>query len=66
MLAQRRACRTYRQIAEMLKVAPSTIILLLRRAGPHQLAALVQAASANRYKYAAPGQLLQLNIKKLA
>ena len=66
VLEQRRARQTYRQIAEQLSVAPSTVARLLRRAGLHRLAELEPAAPHNRYEYAAPGQLLQLDIKKLA
>ena len=66
VLEQRRARRTYRQIAAQLPVAPSTIARLLRRAGLHRLADLAPAPPENRYEYAEPGQLLHLDIKKLA
>ena len=66
VLEQRRARQTYRQIAEQLSVAPSTVARLLRRAGLHRLAELEPAAPHNRYEYAAPGQLRHLDIKKLA
>lgn len=66
VLEQRRSRQTYRQIAEHLWVAPSTIARLLRRAGLHRLAELEPAPPENRYEYAAPGQLLHLDIKKLA
>ena len=66
VLEQRRARQTYRQIAKQLSVAPSTVARLLRRAGLHRLAELEPAAPHNRYEYAAPGQLLHLDIKKLA
>lgn len=66
VLAQRRTRHTYRQIAGQLPVAPSTIARLLRRAGLHRLAELAPAAPENRYEYPAPGQLLHLDIKKLA
>lgn len=66
VLEQRRSRQTYRQIAQRLAVAPSTIARLLRRAGLHRLADLEPAAPENRYEYAAPGQLLHLDIKKLA
>ena len=66
VLEQRRARQTYRQIAEQLSVATSTVARLLRRAGLHRLAELEPAAPHNRYEYAAPGQLLHLDIKKLA
>ena len=66
VLEQRRSRQTYRQIAWQLPVAPSTIARLLRRAGLHRLADLEPAAPENRYEYPAPGQLLHLDIKKLA
>ena len=66
VIAQRRARHTYRQIAQQLPVAPSTIARLLRRAGLHRLAELEPALPHNRYEYAQPGQLLHLDIKKLA
>ena len=66
VLERRRSRQTYRQIAGDLPVAPSTIARLLRRAGLHRLADLEPAAPENRYEYAAPGQLLHLDIKKLA
>ncbi|MCW0404763.1 hypothetical protein NB689_000236 [Xanthomonas sacchari] len=66
LLEQRRCRQTYRQIAGQLPVAPSTIARLLRRAGLHRLAELEPALPDNRYEYAQPGQLLHLDIKKLA
>ncbi|MRH02490.1 IS481 family transposase [Xanthomonas sontii] len=66
VIALRRSRHTYRQIAEQLPVAPSTIARLLRRAGLHRLAELEPALPDNRYEYAQPGQLLHLDIKKLA
>jgi len=66
VLEQRRSRQTYRQIAEQLPVAPSTIARLLRRAGLHRLADLEPAAPENRYEHALPGQLLHLDIKRLA
>ncbi|NIJ72582.1 hypothetical protein FHR66_001799 [Xanthomonas sp. F4] len=66
ILEQRRCRQTYRQIAGQLPVAPSTIARLLRRAGLHRLAELEPAPPHNRYEYAQPGQLLHLDIKKLA
>jgi transposase InsO family protein len=66
VMERRRARQTYRQIAGQLPVAPSTIARLLRRAGLHRLADLEPAAPENRYEYAQPGQLLHLDIKKLA
>ncbi|AKC78177.1 integrase [Xanthomonas arboricola] len=65
VLEQRRSRQTYRQIAQRLCVAPSTVARLLRRAGLHRLAELAPAPPDNRYEYASPGQLLHLDIKKL-
>lgn len=66
VLECRRARLTYRQIAQQLPVAPSTIARLLQRAGLHRLAELEPMLPLNRYEYARPGQLLHLDIKKLA
>lgn len=66
VIEQRCARQTYRQIAQQLPVAPSTIARLLRRAGLHRLAELEPAPPEKRYEYEAPGQLLHLDIKKLA
>lgn len=66
VLEQRRSRQTYRQIAEQLRVAPSTVARLLRRAGLHRLAELEPALPENRYEHAQPGDLLHLDIKKLA
>ncbi|KRE89422.1 integrase [Frateuria sp. Soil773] len=66
VMEKRRARQSYRQIAGQLPVAPSTIARLLRRAGLHRLADLEPALPENRYEYAQPGQLLHLDIKKLA
>src|SRR5690606_1014673 len=65
VVEQRRSRPPYRQIAEPLSVAPSTIPRLLRRTGLPRLAELEPAAPETRYDYAAPGQLLHLDIKKL-
>lgn len=66
VIEQRRARRTYQQIAKELGVAPSTTARLLRRAGLHRLADLEPARPDNRYEWEQPGQLLHLDIKKLA
>lgn len=58
VIEHRRSRQTYRQIAQQLPVAPSTIARLLRRAGLHRLADLEPALPENRYEYAQPGQLL--------
>lgn len=66
VLEQRRSRQTYRQIADQLSVAPSTVARLLRRAGLHRLADLEPALPENRYEHPAPGDLLHLDVKKLA
>src|SRR5690606_12309688 len=66
VLEQRRSRQTYRQIAAQLSVAPSTVARLLRRAGLHRLAELEPALRENRYEHPQPGDLLHLDIKKLA
>lgn len=66
VLEQRRSRQTYRQIAGELAVAPSTVARLLRRAGLHRLAELEPALPQNRYEHPRPGDLLHLDIKKLA
>ena len=66
VLDRRRSRQTYRQIAEQLAVAPSTVARLLCRAGLHRLADLEPAAPENRYEHPEPGDLLHLDVKKLA
>ena len=66
VLERRRARQSYHQIAQQLPVAPSTVARLLRRAGLHRLAELEPARPENRYEHPQPGDLLQLDIKKLA
>lgn len=56
---------TYRQIAAELQLAASTVGRLLRRAGLNRLSELEPRPAARRYQYAAPGDLLHLDIKKL-
>ena len=61
----RRARHTYRSIADVSKLVPSTVGRLLQRAGLNRLAALEPAAPIQRYEHEAPGDLLHLDIKKL-
>lgn len=65
VVSLRRQRQTYRQIAQALPVAPSTIARLMRRAGLHRLAELEPARPDNRYEYPQPGDLLHLDVKKL-
>ena len=66
VLERRRSRQIYRHIAQDLAVPPSTIARLLRRAGLHRLAELEPARPDNRYEHARAGDLLHLDIKKLA
>lgn len=65
LVEQRRARRTYRQIADDLGLAVSTVARRLRQLGLHRLAELEPAPPVLRYEYAKPGDLLHLDIKKL-
>ncbi len=63
LVEQRRARKTYRQIADDLGLAVSTVARCLRRLGLHRLAELEPAPPVLRYEYANPGDLLHLDIK---
>lgn len=65
VLEQRRQRKTYRQIANTVPVALSSIARWVRKAGLHRLGELTPARPANRYEYGQPGDLLHLDIKKL-
>jgi len=65
LIELRRSRKTYRQIAQMLGLAVSTVARHLKRAGFHRLAELEPAPAVERYEYANPGDLLHLDIKKL-
>ena len=54
------------QIARTVGVSPATVSRVLRRAGLHRLDALEPAPPVRRYERAHPGELLHLDIKKLA
>lgn len=62
---RRRRRQTYRQIALRLGLGQSTVARILKRAGLNRLAYLDPPKPANRYEYAAPGDMLHLDIKKL-
>ena len=64
-MEQRRARRTYRDIAIELGLARSTVGRLLQRAGLNRLARLEPAAPIRRYEHPAPGDMLHLDIKRL-
>ncbi|MNP05564.1 IS2 transposase TnpB [compost metagenome] len=65
LIELRRSRKTYRQIAQLLGLAVSTIARHLKQAGFHRLAELEPAPPVERYEYANPGDLLHLDIKKL-
>lgn len=65
VIERRRRRQTYRQIALRLGLGQSTVARILKRAGLNRLANLDPPKPANRYEYAAPGDLLHLDIKKL-
>ena len=54
------------QMARTVGVSPATVSQVLRRAGLHRLDALEPAPPVRRYERAHPGELLHLDIKKLA
>ncbi|WP_322982158.1 IS481 family transposase, partial [Pseudomonas sp. C11] len=65
LIELRRFRKTYRQIAQILGLAVSTVARRLKQAGFHRLAELEPAPVVVRYEYANPGDLLHLDIKKL-
>lgn len=65
LIELRRSRKTYRQIAQILGLAVSTVARRLNQAGFHRLAELEPAPVVVRYEYANPGDLLHLDIKKL-
>ena len=54
------------QIARTVGVSPATVSRVLRRAGLHRLDALEPAPPVRRYERDHPGELLHLDVKKLA
>lgn len=66
LIERRRARQTYRQIAYELDVAPSTVARRLKQVGLNRLAELEPAPPIVRYQYDQPGDMLHLDIKKLA
>lgn len=61
----RQARKTYRQIAQVLRLAVSTVARHLKHAGLNRLAELTPAPPIVRYQFNQPGELLHLDIKKL-
>ena len=66
ILERLRTRQTYRQIAQELDVAHSTVARIVRRAGLNRLASLEPAQPVKRYEHKLPGDMLHLDIKKLA
>ena len=66
IIEQRRERRVYRHISAQVGVSVATIGRVLRRAGLNRLSALEPARPTNRYEHDNPGDLLHLDIKKLA
>ena len=65
VIERRRRRQTYRQISLRLGLGQSTVARILKRAGLNRLAYLDPPKPTNRYEYAAPGDMLHLDIKKL-
>ena len=66
VIALRRLRHTVRRIASALKLSPATVSRLLRRAGLNRLARLDPPPPAVRYERKHPGDLIHLDIKRLA
>ena len=64
--ALRRRRWTGEQIAQEVSVSPATVSRVLRRCGLSRLKDLAPAAPIRRYERAAPGELIHIDIKKLA
>jgi transposase InsO family protein len=61
----RRQRWTGAQIAEVLRLSPTTVARLIRRQGLGRLRALEPAPLGQRYQWARPGDLVHLDVKKL-
>jgi len=66
ILALRRLWFTAAQIAELLSMPLSTVSLVLRRNGLGRRSALIPKEQQRRYERARPGELVHVDIKKLA
>src|SRR3954447_1406456 len=62
----RRLWFTAAQIAELLSMAISTVSLVLKRHGIGRRSALIPKEQQRRYERATPGELIHIDIKKLA
>ena len=66
IVEQRKHRHTYRHISQRLGIGHSTVARILRRHGLNRLGALEPAPPVRRYEHDHPGDLLHLDIKKLA
>ncbi len=66
VLRLRRLRMTGAEIAEVLGMALSTVSLIMRRAGVGRRSQLEPLEPLNRYEHERPGELVHLDIKKLA
>jgi transposase InsO family protein len=66
ILALRRLWYTASQIAELLSMPLSTVSLVLKRNGLGRRSALIPKEQQRRYERARPGELVHIDIKKLA
>jgi transposase InsO family protein len=66
VLRLRQLRMTAAEIAEVLTMALSTVSLILKRAGLGRRSRLVPLEPANRYEHDRPGELVHLDVKKLA
>ena len=66
ILALRRLWYTAGQIAELLSMPISTVSLVLKRNGLGRRSALIPREQQRRYERARPGELVHIDIKKLA
>src|SRR6202011_5310840 len=64
--ALRRQRYTGKQIAVEVGVSPATVSRILRRLGLNRLSALAPAEPVRRYERENPGELIHIDIKKLA
>lgn len=66
VLRLRRLRMTATEIAEVLRMALSTVSLILKRAGLGRRSRLEPLEPTNRYEHQRPGELVHLDVKKLA
>jgi transposase InsO family protein len=66
VLRLRRLRMTAAEIAEVLRMALSTVSLILKRAGLGRRSRLEPLEPVNRYEHQRPGELVHLDVKKLA